>query len=200
MKKAIFVLAMAAFVLSGAACAEKTPVTNETEQPATVAPGKTMMTILEAKKAADVEAKRWASDAVVEKTFQSPLNENGTSDAWYFYYCSPSQNKVKYLTVKQEMVVSSTDQGECSYEQQGGEALKTDSPAIYNLAKSEIDAFKADNPDAIVIVSVLRYNGLDFHYLWEVQAFPNDTDMEPTVIILMDDDGKIIDVTKYPEA
>ncbi|MFZ5364789.1 MAG: hypothetical protein ACOZBH_01140 [Patescibacteria group bacterium] len=198
MKKAFLFIPMLTLVLMATGCGQQTPTANQ-QQSQNQVEGKTLMTIQEAKKVADVKAKTWATDAVVEKNFQSMIDETGRSDAWYFYYCSPSQNKVEYLTVKKEMVVSMTDQGECSYDQQGGEALKMDSPAVYNAAKKEIEAFKASNPDAVVIISLLRYNGLDFHYLWEVQAFPNQTDMEPTVTILLDDDGKVIDVTNYPQ-
>lgn len=92
-----------------------------------------------------------------------------------------------------------TDQGECSYDQQGGEALKTDSPEVYKLAKDDIDKFKAEHPDAIVIISLLRYNGLDYHYMWEVQAFPDKSTYRPSVLVLTDDEGKVIDVTEYAE-
>jgi len=189
MKKLFFTLIICSLVLMGASCGQK----------AVDIAGKELMTIIEAKSVADPVAAKWAKDAVVEKTFQSVIGEDGTSDAWYFYYCSPSQNKVKYLTVKMGEVVSQTDQGECSYEQQGGEALKMDSPAVYKLAKDEIDKFKQSHPDAYVIISLLRYNGLDYHYLWEVQAFPSETVYYPSVAVLMDDDGKVVDVTEYPE-
>lgn len=199
MKKIFFALIICSLVLMGASCGKQAPAPADQQPAQPQVEGKELMTIQEAKKVADPVAAKWAKDAVVEKTFQSVIDEDGTSNAWYFYYCSPSQNKIKYLTVKKEQVVSQTDQGECSYDQQGGEVLKMDSPAVYNLAKDEIDKFKKDHPDAYVIISLLRYNGLDYHYMWEVQAFPDDENIRPSVVILTDDDGKVIDVTEYSE-
>lgn len=197
MKKTFFLVLVCSLLLMGASCGQQDQ--NQVQQQQTQTEGKELMTILEAKKAADAKAAEWAADAVVEKTFQSTVDEVGASNAWYFYYCSPSQNKVKYLTVKKEAVVSMTDQGECSYDQQGGEALKTDSPQIYALAKEEMDKFKAAHTDAIIIMSLLRYNGQDYHYMWEVQAFPDKSTYLPSVVVLMDDDGNVISIDEYEE-
>jgi len=205
MKKIFFALVLCSLIFMGASCDQQQPAEPEKtqeqkqtqEQPKTE--GKEWMTIQEAKAPADDKMERWAEDAVVEKTFQSKVNEEGKSKAWYFYYCSPSQNKQKYVTVKKEKVVSVTDQDECTYDQQGGEALKMDSPEIYALAEDEINKFKKDYPDAYVIISLLRYNGGDYHYLWTVEAFPDKSTYRPTVEVLLDDDGNVVNVKKKPE-
>lgn len=206
MKKTFFLFLACSLLLIGASCEKQEQKTapeqtqkQEQEQTQVQPEGKEWMTIQEAKKVADAKAAEWSDDAVVERTFQSTVDEDGKSKAWYFYYCSPSQNKVKYLTVKKEKVVSVTDQGECTYEQQGGEPLKMDSPEVYALAKEEIDKFKEQYPDAIVIISLSRYNGQDYHYLWKAQTFPDKSTYRPSVEVLMDDDGNVINVKEYEE-
>ncbi|MFC1618268.1 hypothetical protein ACFL2B_03245 [Patescibacteria group bacterium] len=190
----VVVLALAVTLVFTGCDGEETTTTTTT--PTTDTEATEDMTLQAAKKLTDTKAKEWAEDAVLEKFRWTEVDENGIADTWKLQYCSLEKGTANIVTVSKGGTPTLNEQDSCTHDEQGSEDLALDSKEVLEKAAEEIDAYKADNPEAVVKLSLTRYTGGDWHYLWEVHLYPDQAaadegDSGKDMRILMDDGGNI---------